>query len=254
MDTPHRFVVTTCNIWERARWPERSAPLRSYLELTGPDVLAIQELRPETREVIDDALPSHDRVEDPFVGWLEEGTIYWRRSLFEEVEHGAEDVGHVYSPNRRLFWVRLRHRPSGSTVLVTTVHFTWQGNPGEREAGQSPRNAEARATLAALERLSPAQETGGEPVLFMGDLNDATNAIKTLREGGLTDSSTATGSPLLPTHPARPTATGVPQVLDWQFHRGEVRALTSHVGDYFLDDVAPSDHKPVVVTYGIGPE
>jgi endonuclease/exonuclease/phosphatase (EEP) superfamily protein YafD len=245
---PHRFVVATYNIWERARWPERREPLQEYLRLTTPDVLCIQELRPETREAIDEALPSHARVEDELPGWTEEGTVYWHRELFDEVEHGAEDLGQ-YNQKRRLFWARLRHLPTGRTVLVTTAHFTWQGNPTERETGQSPRVAEARRTVEALDRLAGTDE----PVLFMGDLNDSSNAIRVLREGGLTDSFTATGSPLLPTHPARPTAQGTPQVLDWQFHSGPLRALTSHVGDFFLGDVAPSDHKPVVATYALDP-
>lgn len=263
MSTPHRFVAMTYNVWESARWPERADALRAVLELTGPDVLCIQELRPASREVIDAALPTHDRVEDELPGWTCEGTIYWRRALFDLVEHGAEPLGQL-SPERRLFWVRLRHRPTGSTVLVSTAHFTWQGNPREREEGVSPRVAEARRTVEALERLAPAPDADAddddgereerEPVLFMGDLNDTVNAIRILRAGGFVDSFTASGSPLVPTHPARPTADGTPQVLDWQFHRGPIRAMTSHVGEYFRGDLAPSDHKPVVVTYAIGGE
>lgn len=85
----------------------------------------------------------------------------------------------------------------------------------------------------------------------MGDLNDSANVIRRLRAADYVDSFTASGSPLAPTHPARPTANGTPQVLDWQFHRGPIRAMTSHVGEWFLDELAPSDHKPVVATYGL---
>ena len=93
MSTPHRFVAMTYNVWESARWPERADALRAVLELTGPDVLCIQELRPASREVIDAALPTHDRVEDELPGWACEGTIYWRRALFDLVEHGAGASG-----------------------------------------------------------------------------------------------------------------------------------------------------------------
>ncbi|HIT76723.1 MAG TPA: endonuclease/exonuclease/phosphatase family protein [Candidatus Avipropionibacterium avicola] len=241
-----RFVVTTYNLWTNARWPEREAAVRGYLDLTRPDVLCVQELQSHSREVIDQTLTGHARVHDDFEGWSEEGNIWWSNDLFDLVEHGAEDLGQL-SPQRRLFWVRLNHRRSGRTVLVSTAHLTWQGNPREQEEGLSPRVAETRRTIEHLDRLAGEQE----PVLFMGDLNDSANVIRRLRAADYVDSFTASGSPLAPTHPARPTANGTPQVLDWQFHRGPIRAMTSHVGEWFLDELAPSDHKPVVATYGL---
>jgi len=42
-----------------------------------------------------------------------------------------------------------------------------------------------------------------------------------------------------------------PWVIDFQFHRGPVRALTTEVVDFFAGGLAPSDHKPVVTTYGL---
>lgn len=242
----HRFVATSYNIWTDTRWPEREDSLRAYLTLTQPDLLCLQELQPDSRAAIDEVMPGHTRVEDDFEGWLHEGNIYWSTAMFSLVEHGIEDLKQQ-SPLRRLFWVRLTHEPSGRTVLVTTAHYTFQGNQIERAEGYSPRNAEADRTIAALERL--ARE--GEPVLFMGDLNDNTNAIWRLRQAGLLDSFTACGAPLVPTHPAPPTATGIPQVLDWMFHRGPVRAMNSHVGEFFEGEIAPSDHKPVVTTYAL---
>lgn len=243
---PHRFVATSYNLWAGYRWPERVEPLRSYLELTRPDLLCVQELRQESRDLIDATLPGHRRVMDDFEGWRAEGTVYWSEDLFSLIEYGAEDIGQR-SANRRLFWSRLQHRPSDTTILVSTAHFTWQGNPREREEGLSPRLEESRRTVAALDGL----QREGEPVLFMGDLNDSINAIRVLREAGLRDSFTSCGSPLVPTHPVRPTSDGTPQVLDWQFHRGPIRAMTSHVGGYFLEDIAPSDHSPVVATYAL---
>jgi len=242
---PDRFVVTTYNLWASDRWPERAEPLRSYLELTCPDILCVQELRPATRDLVDTVLTGHDRVKDEFEGWTVEGNLWWSTALFDHVEHGIADLGQL-SPLRRLFWARLRHRDADRTVLVATAHLTWQGNPRERTEGYSPRLAETQLVIEHLDRLVRPDESA----LFMGDLNDATNVITLLREGGWTDSFTACGSPLLPTHPARPTAEGTPQVLDWQFHRGPIRAMTSHVADPFTGDIAPSDHKPVVATYG----
>lgn len=238
-----RFVATTYNLWAGVRWPERAEPLREYLRLARPDVLCVQELRQHSADLIDQELSQHARVDDAFEGWVAEGNIYWSTDLFELDEYGTEQIG--LASLRRLFWVRLRS--GDQTVLVSTAHYTYQGNERERTEGVSPRLEQARRTVASLQRLA----RNGEPVLFMGDLNDTTNAIRILREAGYRDSFTTCGSPLQPTHPARPTAEGLPQVLDWQFHRGPIRAMNSHVGGYFLGDLAPSDHKPVVATYAV---
>lgn len=245
MSVPLRFVATTYNLWASNRWPEREQPLRAFVRAMRPDILCLQELRAETRALLDEELPAHRRVDDPFEGWLREGNIYWSTALFEWVEHGAEPIG-MLEAARRLFWARLRVKGGDRTLLVSTAHYTWQGNKREREEGFSPRLEQATRTLEALGRLAPESE----PVLFMGDLNDAINPIRRLREGGLRDSFTCSGLYPLPTHPARPTAAGSPQVLDWQFHRGPLRVLNTAVVDFYSGDLAPSDHKPVTVTYG----
>lgn len=246
MPYPARFVVTTYNLWASTRWEERAEPLRGYLETAATDVLCLQELRQASRDVIDQALPDHARVDDPYEGWCVEGNIYWSTTLFELVEYGAVDIGQQ-SPLRRLFWTRLRLLGLDRTLLVSTAHFTYQGNQRERTEGISPRLDEARRTITALDEIAHADE----PRLFMGDLNDTVNAIRLLREAGYRDSFTSCGAPLQPTHPCRPTANGTPQVLDWQFHRGPITAMTSHVGGYYGGDIAPSDHMPVVATYGL---
>lgn len=240
-----RFVVMTHNIWVRQRWPEREPALRSLLRHTQPDILCVQELQPATRPVLDEELPGHERIDDPLPGWIYEGNIWWLTSMFEKVEYGAEDL-QLYR-GRRLFWVRLRLRESGRTILVSTAHFTWPGNPQELAGGPNLRLAEARRVTPALDRLAKENE----PVLFVGDLNEAANAIDYLREAGYKDSFTAYGSFPQPTYPALPTSYGTPQVLDWQFHRGPLRVMNTAVVEHFAGDIAPSDHKPLVVTYSL---
>ncbi len=242
---PIRFVVTTYNLWKINRWPQREESLRAFVRLAPPDILCIQELRPQTRDVLDEELRSHARVEDPFEGWTMEGTIYWNERMFEYAEHGAEQIG-MLEELRRLFWARLRVREYNRTILVATAHYTYQGNKREATEGYSPRLDQARSTVTALDRLA----RPNEPVLFMGDLNDSVNPIKLLRAAGFADSFTGIGRIPTPTHPAVPTATGSPQVLDWQFSRGPIRCLGSEVVDFFVNDIAPSDHKPVSAVYG----
>lgn len=239
-----RFTVCTYNLWEHARWPERELPLRRFLELHRPDVLCLQELRPETRELLDRVLDSHQRIDDPFPGWLSEGNIYWNRTLFELIEYGAEEIG-ILEQLRRLFWARLRPRGTGSTLLVSTAHYTWPGNSREKADQINVRNAQALQTVEALNRLAGKSE----PVLFMGDLNDHYHPLRRLREGSLVDCFAALGRIPVPTRPTLPTDTHTPEVVDWMLHRGSLQPMSCDVVDFFVGDLAPSDHKPLLVTY-----
>lgn len=242
--TPIRFVVATYNLWGSNRWPEREEALRGFLRETYPDILCVQEFRPALAEVIDAELEEHQRVDDPFEGWLREGNIYWSTRLFDFVEYGAEDIG-ILEPLRRLFWVRLRFRGTDRTLLVATAHYTWTGHKREVAEHINPRVKQAQQTVAAFERIVGEDE----PLLFMGDLNEANNAINTLRQAGLTDCWRGKGTYPVPTHPAFPTATGTPQVLDWQLYRGPLRPMVCEVVDYAKGYISPSDHKPLLVAY-----
>jgi len=238
-----RFSFVTYNLWNTERWPEREPALRGFLREIAPDILAVQELRAETRLVLDEELSGHRRVDDPFEGWTREGNIYWSDDLFELVEYGAEDVG-IKERFRRLFWVRLRAKDTGRTLVASTAHFTWSGHKDEVETFVNPRPVQAQRAAEALARIAP----GDEPVFIVGDFNESTHVVRVLRAGGFKDSFRGAAKP---THPAVPTAKGTPQVLDWQFYRGPVRVMASEVIDFFAGDIAPSDHKPVLTVYEI---
>ncbi len=246
MENTLRFTVCTLNLWERSRWPERRASLEAFLSLHKPDILCLQELRPETRDCIDSAFTgSHSRIDDAFEGWVNEGNIYWNRTLFEKVTHGAEDVG-MSDSDRRLFWATLKlHQDPSKTLLVSTAHFTWPGHERELITGTNQRIPQARKTAETLQKLS----TPNEPQLFMGDLNDQYLVLRILRESGLKDIFTALGRMPRATRPAAPTYHGNPETVDWMFFRGEIRPMTAEVVDFFLGDIAPSDHKPVLATF-----
>lgn len=239
-------MLGTYNLWGTHRWPDREEALRSFLQTTYPDILALQELRPKTRQLLDETLDRHTRIDDPFEGWTREGNIYWRADLFQLIEYGAEAI-EIKEPLRRLFWVRLRHEVSGAKLLVATAHFTWKGHPTEVEQHINPRPRQAALALSALEQL--AQDA--DALFFVGDFNESANAINVLRKAGFKDTFRDRGVLQPPTHPAYPTARGVPQVLDWQLYKGAARVLAAEVLDFFAGDIAPSDHKPVLVVYEV---
>jgi len=244
---PIRFVACTLNLWAESRWPERQEALKQFLQCYTPDILCVQELRPATRQFIDAVLETHQRVEDPFEGWLREGNIYWNREMFEPVEYGGEEIG-ILEELRRLFWVRLRFRVADAPILfVSTAHYTWAGNAQEAATGLNPRLAQARRTIEALAKLAPSTE----PLLFMGDLNDCLHPLRILQAGGLTSSFAALRRRHPLTFPSIVDRELPALTLDWMLHRGPIYPMNSEAVDFYVDGVAPSDHKPVVTTYRI---
>jgi len=241
---PLRVSVMTLNLWRDERWEHREQALRRCLETFRPDVLCLQELLPRTREWLDGVLEDYDRVEDAFPGWARESNVYWRADLFGEVEHGTEAVGHS-EEYRRLFWVRLELEDR--TVLVGTAHFTAQNNERELETGQSPRVEQSRRTAASLTDLADE----AEPVVFTGDLNDASHPRWILPDAGYTHPFADLNVPAPATFPARPTrqdrVTEWP--LDWIFANERLRSVAATVPEFYHEDAAPSDHWPVLAVY-----
>jgi hypothetical protein len=171
-------------------------------------------------------------------------------SWLTEIEHGAEDVG-LLEQDRRLFWVRLQLQGQEGTLFVSTAHFTYQGNPRERETGLSPRLEQARRTVEALRRLVRDQE----PAWFMGDLNDPVHPVRILDEAGYKSCFSTLGLLCPPTFPCYPTA-NVPagtrvfnQTIDWIVSNQHARAIAAQVPQCYHGDVAPSDHWPVLAVY-----
>jgi endonuclease/exonuclease/phosphatase family metal-dependent hydrolase len=249
---PIRLSFITYNLWHLFRWDARRPALGAFLSTFRPDVICVQELQPETRSFLDESLPSYGRVDDPFPGWSNEGNVYWDRRHLAELEHGAEDVG-ILEPERRLFWVRLGLGDTGATLLVCTAHFTFKGNSDEVATGRSPRVRQTRRTIQALDRLArPA-----EPVFFMGDLNDSSHPAYLLQQAGYTDCFTALGLQAPPTAPCIPTSLRLPdepapsQTLDWIASNAQARPIAAQVPHFFLGDMTPSDHWPVLAVYEI---
>jgi endonuclease/exonuclease/phosphatase family metal-dependent hydrolase len=247
---PARLSFVTYNLWMTERWPARAPALERFLGLFDPDVLCVQELQRPTQQFIDGVLKSHDRVRDPFPGWTNESNVYWRKTDFESVAHGAEDVGHLET-ERRLFWVRLRQRSAQKTIFVATAHLTPPRRGEEPETGLSPRVRQLRRIAGELARLV----REGEPAFFMGDMNDAWHPQHALRQAGFTSCFAALGMQSPPTFQCYPTANVGPdmqtitEAIDMIFANPHARAVAAAVPQCYAGDIAPSDHWPVQAIY-----
>lgn len=248
--TPLRLVLCSYNLWNVERWPEREPALRGFLQRFTPDLLAVQELRAETRDCIDATLPAHARVHDDFPGWSRESNLWWHDGLLERAQHGAEEYG-SHESTRRLFWVRLRRRDNGRTLLAATVHLTPDFPDDERGRAQALRLQQTRAIVEALDTIRGPDE----PTWLLGDLNEAVQPGRLLHRAGLRSCFSALGLQPPPTFPAVPTAGKAPDdyrynaCYDWILARGPVRPLAAHSPHFFHGDIAPSDHWPVVAVY-----
>ena len=247
-----RLSIVTYNIWLTERWARRAPALKRFLQLFDPDVLAVQELQPRSRRLIDATLAHHRRVHDRFRGWATESNLYWRASLFTELDHGAQEVG-IPDGNRRLFWVRLDRSDGRGTILVATAHLTYQRNPTESRTGRSPRVGQARRIIAALGKIARRHE----PVFFMGDMNDPVHPTRLLHDAGYISCFAALGlqPPITfkcyPTADVEPGSPPLTACFDW-IYAARARAVAATVPRFFFRDAAPSDHWPVQAVYEIG--
>ncbi len=245
-----RFSAMSINLWNTQRWPAREAVLRSLLA-RRPDVLCVQELRPQLRDVIDDELPEHEHVVGEERGWTHEGNVWWDTTRFTRIGHGASPFGAV-ERDRRVFWVRLQQVGSGREVVVATVHLTWLGGSDEVRTGNNPRLEQTREVVRVLDDVAATTAC-----LLMGDLNDPAVPTRVLREAGFTDAWSALGVVPRATFPAFPLSTEgsrrpphlPPSTIDWQFHRGPVAPIMTEVVDQPWRGVAPSDHRPLHTLY-----
>lgn len=250
---PLRINIITYNIWNTERWAFREPALRKFLALFDPDILCLQELRPKSRDLIDEVLAGHQRVRNRFAGWSRESNIYWRETMLSEIDHGAEDVQIKEAGHRRLFWARLQLKALDRSILVATAHLTHQRHPQESRTGHSPRVGETRRIIAALKRMNRKRE----PLFFMGDLNDPVHPPALLHDAGYVSCFAALGIQPDPTFKCYPTADVAPgkavmaQTIDWLAANREARVVSASVPHFYFKDAAPSDHWPVQAVYEI---
>ena len=250
---PTRLSFITCNLWLTERWPARAPALERLLALFTPDVLCVQELQRPTQEFLDSVLAGHARVRDPLPGWTTEGNIYWSRAIFDGIEHGAEDVGHLES-ERRLFWARLQLRSLGKSILVATAHLTSPRHSDEPATGMSPRVQQLNRIADALVHLVGE----GEPAFFMGDMNDAWHPQHVLKRVGFVSCFAALGLQSPPTFKCYPTASIEPgeqtitEAIDFITANQHARPIAASVPHCYAGDLAPSDHWPVQAIYQLG--
>ena len=149
--------------------------------------------------------------------------------------------------DRRLVLARLKIRELDRTVLVATAHLTSQRNKIECETGQSPRVGQIKRIIEALKRLNQP----GEPLFFMGDMNDPVHPPRLLHEAGYASCFASLGIQAPPTYQCYPTADVPPgnrvvnQCIDWLVANQHARAGASSRPLFYCSDATTYDHQPM---------
>jgi endonuclease/exonuclease/phosphatase family metal-dependent hydrolase len=155
--------------WLRGGWPTRKHALASALGTVRPDILCVQEARPQQVAFLEAILPDHLRVgvgRDDGAGGGEHCAIFFNRARFQKVEEQTfwlEDPSdrpagwRITGPKRICTWVRLCDRRTGRTFRVLNTHLYLT------EASRQ------RAARMILERLG--QGNQAEPILLAADFN-----------------------------------------------------------------------------------
>ena len=162
-----RFSIMTLNLWNTEKLEQRKSSIIEFFSIYRPDFLCIQELREETRNILDTVLFNYDRVHDSFIGWRDESNIYYNKELFDEVEHGRINLI-MPEENRGLFYLRAKEKNSNKEIFISTIHLTHQGNADEINTSHSYRQDEAKIVASSLKELVSLKE----PAIVCGDFND----------------------------------------------------------------------------------
>lgn len=236
-----RISIITLNLWNTEHWEKRKDCVASFVQTYGSDIYCFQEIRPELLTVLDEALPSYQRIEGEEEGWRYENTIYVKKLLFNILDFGYVDL-QMPEPLRGLFWVKLETM-DGKSLLVSTMHLTHQLNADEKRTGYSYRDPEARKVAQHLKDLR-----GVEPALVCGDFNDPIHPSRILYEhAGFMDVFALLGIPAPVTFPCPylSSETYLVEAIDKIMVAGEIKVVLASSPQYSLPGKALSDHWPV---------
>lgn len=254
---PLRVNFMTFNVWGSTLWsPERRKALQDAVSKADPDVLMLQEITPEILDALDEVLPGHTRVknaqETAFArvftkGWSTESQIYFRKSMFDLVESGYEDLELLDHPDRGLFWARFLNEETGVVFIAATCHMPWPGCSEEEATGVNQRVLCAKRVAKKVIALTSGSPD--EPFILGGDFNEGFHPQRILRESlQMRDCFEVLDMPPPITHPVRNTDTVEITLPDQSLDLIMFRNCKKCVGAFaktIRGPIIASDHLPV---------
>jgi endonuclease/exonuclease/phosphatase family metal-dependent hydrolase len=189
--------------WRRQHWPARKQALAAVLREARPDILCVQEARPEQVAFLEETLAGYRRVGVGGEGrdQGEHCAIFFRLDRFD---HLADDTFWLQEPTdqpaepgrrakRTCTWVRLYERASGQTLRVYNAHL-----PGRTAAAV---RGQSRLSASRIVR-DHIKARPGDAVVLVGDFNAGPDAPsrRVFAEAGLRETAALAGVPAAPTY------------------------------------------------------
>lgn len=180
-------------------WDKRKELARDVLRAQDADIICFQEFNQPHYDYLKGQFPDCEAF--GFVERKTDGrklnTVFYSRKRFEKISEGGaflSDTPDVYrskipesSQVRHVTRLHLKDRATGRELIIWNTHFDHKSNPAR---------AKQAAVLLGLIKKYPA----GIGHVITGDLNcsAATPGIKTIKQGGFTDTYTAVHGPADP--------------------------------------------------------
>jgi endonuclease/exonuclease/phosphatase family metal-dependent hydrolase len=189
--------------WQQQNWPSRKHALAAVLREARPDILCVQEARPEQVAFLEKTLAGYKRVgvgREDGRGKGEHCAIFFRLDRFQAIADGTfwleEPADQPAGPGRWVkrtcTWVRLRERARGRTLRVYNAHLP--GRTAAAVRGQSRLSA-SRIVLDHIKTGDPS-----DAVVLVGDFNAGPDAPsrRVFAEVGLRETATLAGKQAAP--------------------------------------------------------
>jgi endonuclease/exonuclease/phosphatase family metal-dependent hydrolase len=231
------------------RWLNRRNELIGQIEILRPDIFGLQEVVPSQRRDIAAALTEYELVgvaRDDGRDSGEYSPLGISRSAFQVQDSGTfwlsptpdrPSLGWDAGYNRFVTWARLRHRSTGTRLLVLNTHWDHRGRVARRESA------------ALIGRWIDQHRKSNERLLLLGDFNAPLpeTSMTLLTNRGLYDSRLASEKPPLGSEttfnnfqPLPPRSQAIDHILagkEWSVRRHAT--IAQHVDGRVISDHFP---------------
>lgn len=240
----HIFSIATLNLWSNHYLKDRKISIENFIASTYPDILAVQELCSESLDYIL-ASSNYNHLTGEEKTFSEEGNIFFNPLLFDILESGLIDIGHI-EEDRALIWIKFISKINQKNFYVFNVHLTSCANEYEKSKAINIRIHQATKINQAIRDLV---SDPTEPVILLGDFNEDEHPLWKFKEENLFSVHEVLFRSPKATSPTMQLPGKIPAVDDWIFFRGSLRPKAIDLVECSYTKMPISDHKPLLAVF-----
>lgn len=236
------FNIRCCDDPNGHSIPERAPRLKAVIDACAPDLIALQEYRPEWEKHIAEAFLGEYEFLNKYRSEgddKESGPILWKKDAFTLIDRGwfwlsdtpeVESRGwdELYNCYRICLWAILEHKATGKRFNFMNTHFGF-GDKGQCDsvkliADYSDKISDLPTFICGDFNMTPAKPAYAEMVKYFTDVNAVTG--NDLRD------TFHNYTPHIPTNAH----------IDYCFVKNGIKPLSQVMLDQSFDGKYPSDH------------